>query len=107
MTQMQRVGFSALVWLGGIALSRKQQFRLAALAALVDAVPQPLADFDCACLVLLSPDGEENPREVAAVTPLAADFDVLVKLELWVGRLISSLLPNTAFCEVLRFRRKL
>jgi len=38
-----------------------------------------------------------------AVTPLAADFDVLVKLELWLGHVISSLL---AFCEVLRLRRK-
>jgi hypothetical protein len=33
----------------------------------------------------------------SAVTPLAADLDVLVKLELWVGHLISSLLPNTGF----------
>jgi hypothetical protein len=31
----------------------------------------------------------------SAVTPLAVDFDVLVKLELWLGHLISSLLPNT------------
>jgi hypothetical protein len=27
----------------------------------------------------------------SAVTPLAADLDVLVKLELWLGHLISSL----------------
>jgi hypothetical protein len=33
----------------------------------------------------------------SAVTPLAADLDVLVKLEFWVGHLISSLLPNTGF----------
>jgi hypothetical protein len=33
----------------------------------------------------------------SAVTPLAADLDVLVKLKLWVGHLISSLLPNTGF----------
>lgn len=30
-----------------------------------------------------------------AVTPLAVDFDGLIKLELWVGHLISSLLTNT------------
>jgi hypothetical protein len=35
--------------------------------------------------------------DCSAVTPLAADLDVLVKLELWVGHLISSLLPNTGF----------
>ena len=33
----------------------------------------------------------------ARVTPLAADFDVLIKLKLWLGHLISSLLPNTGF----------
>jgi hypothetical protein len=33
----------------------------------------------------------------SAVTPLAVDLDVLVKLELWLGHLISSLLPNTGF----------
>ena len=33
----------------------------------------------------------------SAVTPLAADLDVLVKLEPWLGHLISSLLPNTGF----------
>ena len=32
-----------------------------------------------------------------AVTPLTADFDVLVELKLWLGHLISSLLPNTGF----------
>lgn len=32
-----------------------------------------------------------------AVTPLTVDFDVLVKLKLWLGHLISSLLPNTGF----------
>jgi hypothetical protein len=33
----------------------------------------------------------------SAVTPLAAHFDVLIKLELQVGHLISSLWPNTGF----------
>jgi hypothetical protein len=33
----------------------------------------------------------------SAVTPLAGDLDVLVKLEFWLGHLISSLLPNTGF----------
>jgi hypothetical protein len=33
----------------------------------------------------------------SAVTPLAADLDVLVKLEFWLAHLISSLLPNTGY----------
>ena len=55
-------------------------------------------------LLFLCPDhhnvGLDLPVGVdrcSAVTPLAVDFDVLVKLELWVGHLNSSLLPNTGF----------
>jgi hypothetical protein len=33
----------------------------------------------------------------STITPLAADLEVLVKLDLWMGHLISSLLPNTGF----------
>jgi hypothetical protein len=42
----------------------------------------------------------------SAVTPLAADLDVLVKLEFWLAHLISSLLPNTGYLRSPRFRRK-
>ncbi len=55
-------------------------------------------------LLFLCPDhhnvGLDLPVGVArcsAVTPLAADLDVLVKLVLWVGHLISSFWPNTGF----------
>lgn len=45
-----------------------------------------------------------------AVTPLAVDFDGLIKLELWVGHLISSLLTNTGLLRSPQtqksFRRK-
>jgi hypothetical protein len=40
----------------------------------------------------------------SAVTSPATDLDVFVKLELWLGHLISSLAPNTGFCEALRRR---
>jgi hypothetical protein len=33
----------------------------------------------------------------SAVTPIAVDFDVLVKLKLWMRHLISSLWSNTGF----------
>ena len=56
-------------------------------------------------VLLFLPDDNDNlglelPVGVdrcSAVTPPAADVDVFVKLELWVGHLISSLLPNTGF----------